>query len=113
MKPAGEEHKNIFEVKPLRDIYPEVEQRQKFCDKKKSESKLTTPVVVRIEPYPKTLLHHAYQTLVMDKWTKMSKVNSMLHKRILKLDSTTSLCLFSGKKIVNLDMECGEMLRLS
>ena len=48
-----------------------------------------------------------------DKWTKMAKVASILHKNVLKLDSTSSLYLFVGRNMVNLNEDCGQLLKKS
>ena len=55
MKPIDKKNENnVVETQPLKQLFPEVHQRQKYQEQKKAQCKLNYPVLVRIEPHPKT-----------------------------------------------------------
>lgn len=68
----SEESKKTFENRSLKEILPEVEQRKKYIERRLCDCKLPDPVLVRIEPHPKTTLPHIYITIAMGRKTKIS-----------------------------------------
>lgn len=110
MKQNQNGDKKAVELKRLKQLYPEADQRESFAMKKLSTCKLKNPVIVRIQPLnDKMDLPTIFFTLMLERNQKIGKIIGILCNR-LNIDSKTSIfCFLGNKKLVQITRDVGDV----
>lgn len=105
----SDESKKAFKNRGLREIHPDVESRKIYAANKLGACKLQDPVLVCIEPHPKTLLQHVFLNMVVERSVEAGQIAAHLHKNVLKLGPKSCVYLFTNKKYVILNSTIGSL----